>query len=301
MTPRRARELRRLAARPWTWPGLILRLAVTKVVQWRRPTFITPATAPGQDPEILWGPERANDMLGLARELTSRAAFEHMDALLQKPALASDPYTRSQRLAHAAYLWRLEPALKFSSMSLAQLRTDAAALASQPEFRLQNYWFNNHLLNNYRALLLTRTQLPASVQPADLDTRLAKIEELLLGHLATLFVDGHGPVLAEGSLSYELLILRHLIDIACCGSTGKLPTLARAWVSGAAGRYCASLRRRDQWLIPAIGDLSPDWTTADIHDFLDGVFLRRDTIYRRIWGSELDRLALHHSFAVLES
>jgi hypothetical protein len=289
-------QLARLASRPWLWPRVLHTVMRTAALRWRQPDFRMPAVDPGTDPELILDRHRGNTVLRRLADHTLDESAAEFARVLELPDLADDTYSASQRLAVAAYLRRLGAPIP-GARAIERLRADACRVAQQPEFRLQNAWFNNHLLNNYRAIELLRTQLPAEWHPAGLEARITWIEQRLRDNLGTLFPGGRGPILAEGSLSYELLILRHLVDLACCGSPAALPRMAREWLGRAAAGYVARLRWRDRWLLPAIGDLSPDWRTPDIHDFLDGVFLDRDTVYRRIWATELAALGLHGQFA----
>ena len=109
-------------------------------------------------------------------------------------------------------------------------------------------------------------------------------------NLPTLF-SGDG-VLLEGSVSYELLALKHLVDIACTPAASALAARARNWLLGQVERVRQTYRKADCWLLPQIGDCSPDWNPETIEIFLNGFALGHDTPYRRIWREELSALGL---------
>lgn len=281
-----------LLCRPHLWPQVAWRITDTLLVRRRTTSFVGPDARECSDPELAISRERANGVLQWVRESSAAAATAQFDELLSRSRLADDTYSCSQRLSHAAYLHRLGAGLAISQPALLRLRADAATIAAHPEFRLQNAWFNNHLLNNYRALLLARTELHNAIADARVDAAADRLDGLLVRFADTLFEGGRGPVLAEGSVSYELLILRHLFDIVCSGGNGAFAKLARKWLLDEAVAYVARYRWKDRWLLPAIGDISPDWRRADVEDFLDGVFLGAPTVYRSLWPTQLAALRL---------
>lgn len=277
-----------LLRRPHYWPTVMRRIADLTFIQRRAPNHRIPS-GDGDVEAALWE-HRANWLLGVAACDGAHTAAERFDALLARDDLASDSYSASQRLAHAAYLARLVPQRALPAASGNRLIADALLIVDWPEFRLHNDWFNNHLLNNYRGLSLALAQIPLD-WPEAAHRQLEHLDRLLVRYAATLFDDGQGPVLAEGSVSYELLILRHLIDIRCGGMPLPLRTLTAVWLEDAAA-YVQRYRYGDHWLLPAIGDLCPDWHKSDIKTFLDGVFLGLDTIYSNLWPHELAQAEL---------
>lgn len=174
--------------------------------------------------------------------------------------------------------------------AMPRIHADAAYLAEHPEFGLNNPWFNNHLLNNYRAAVLYQRQFAGERGGRDLRPFIARVGRIISRNSTTLFGTGH--LLLEGSVSYEVLGAKHLLEIAFCDDGGPLAGFAResalAYRATAANLY----RKGDAWLLPEIGDLSPDWDRAAATFFLDAYVLGADNAYRRIWQPEFAALGL---------
>ncbi len=246
------------------------------------------------DPEIPLFELRGNWMLRALEEDGPEACAARFAAATESAkGAALGAYSRSQRIANFVYLWRSTPAEARASL-LARageaLHADAAYLAGHPEYGLNAVGFNNHLLNNYRASVLYRAHLTALPGAVDLSPFIARVGRLLLRKKAVLF--GEGTVLLEGSVSYEILGAKHLVDIACADPDGPLAPFARQAAADYPARALALYRKGDRWLLPEVGDLSPDWDRAATELFLDGFVLRRDNAYRRPWLVELERLGL---------
>jgi hypothetical protein len=249
---------------------------------------------PGQDPELMLYELRGNWVLR-ALETTSPELCVERFAAAQRhaAAFALDAYSSSQRLANAIYLLRAVPAeVRRSAASRLGpgLTADACYLRKSPEFRRNGAWFGNHLLNNYRAAALVATHRDLIPDAPDLNPFCTRIGAILDRHRPTLF--GADGILLEGSVSYEILGLKHIADIACCGIAGSFATRLREWARSCIVPAAMVYRKDETWLLPQIGDSSPDWDTETMEFFLDGVVLGHDTVYRRIWRAELSALGL---------
>lgn len=278
---------RDLLHQPRYWPAVMRRAIDLTIIQRQAPRYYLPSEASeDKDGEAILWEHRANWLLNVAACDGVHVAAKRFDNLLARDDLASDSYSASQRLAHAAYLFRLLPQHVLPIASCKRLIADALHIVERPEFRLHNDWFNNHLLNNYRGLSLALAQIPLD-WPETTYRQLEHLDRLLVRYADTLFENGQGPILAEGSVSYELLILRHLIDLQCGGMSLPLRTLITNWLEDV-GAYVQRYRYDDRWLLPAIGDLCPDWRKNDIEIFLNGVFLGVDNVYSKLWTHELE-------------
>lgn len=281
-----ARTLRVLAGHPIALAGtpFVAARALAKQLG-RRRQF---AGGEDGDPELALWELRGNWVLMALEAGQATISVERFkEAQDRASALPRDAYSASQRLANAVYLLRgLDPSQRTAAAIILSdgLISDAKCLASNFEFRTETVWFNNHLLNNYRAAVMAeahRSLLPAL---PDLRPTIDAASGLLVRYRSTLFADG--PVLLEGSVSYELLILKHLVDILCCGPADPFA----GWVDDQKKRLksvALVYRKENIWLLPQIGDCSPDWNLATMLSFLDGFILGHDTAYRRLWREQL--------------
>lgn len=277
---------------PLHWPSVALHICD---VLWRRknaPQNRRIALRGTCDPEIIMYEDRGNWLFAFALEDGVDAASRRFVSLLSRNDLVDDSYSSSQRLVNACYLKQIVPDLKLTDDAMKQLQRDARRVCDHFEFRLENTWFNNHLLNNYRALVLARSILDLDVDSSQV---LKEIDCLLVRYADTLYDDARGPILAEGSVSYELFCLRALIDIAQVEDTYPFAQFATQWLARDAVTYAARYRFKARWILPKIGDLCPDWRLADMYDFLDGTMLGKNTLYRQVWGTSLDSYAQEFS------
>jgi hypothetical protein len=246
------------------------------------------------DPELRLGELRANWMLrDLAKQEHEQAVSRFVTALDQARTTKLGAYSRSQRICNFVYLARsLARARRDEVLArvLPAMHEDAAYLRVHPEFRLNGPWFNNHLLNNYRAAVLYQSHFAATDGGHDLRSFIDRIGRILGRNRATLF--GTGGALLEGSVSYEILGAKHLLEIACCDQSGPLKSFARESVLAYRWDVDALYRKEGTWLLPDFGDHSPDWERADISLFLDAYVLGTTNVYRRIWQEELAALGL---------
>lgn len=229
----------------------------------------------------------------LAERGAADAAQRFLAALDRAGTARLGAYSRSQRIANFVYLWRrlqAEHRPEAVASALPRVHEDAAYLRGHAEFRLNNPWFNNHLLNNYRAAVLYQAHFAHHAGGHDLTDFIVRIGRIIEAHSATLF--GTGNVLLEGSVSYEILGAKHVVEIACCDTFGPLGGFARQSASDYRAKAAALYRKDGAWLLPEIGDLSPDWDRATIVLFLDAFILNRGNAYRDIWSRELAALGL---------
>ena len=258
----------------------------------------SPRIAAAGDPEDSLHQDRCNAVISRLREADTSAALALLVAVCGKPEPAQDTYSCAQRIANAALLARSGIALPEAVHK--RLRLDAAQIMRNPEYKRSSTWFNNHLLNDLRGLVLYRAHFSAGLETADVDGAIARMEGWLLRDLTTLFRDGRGPILNEGSVSYEILVLSRIFDVAMAGPPSPLVQLFRSWLGDNAVTAMSQYRKGGAWLLPEIGDITPDWERADALAFLDGVFLGKNTIYRRAWGRELDALGYSSPAAMPE-
>ncbi len=244
------------------------------------------------DPELPLFELRANWALRALAEGTIEEATRRFLRALERAASARlGAYSRSQRIANFVYIARRLEGGRGSAereLVLPTLHADAAYLRTHAEFRLNTPWFNNHLLNNYRAAVLYQAHFAATPGGVDLREFIDRVGRIIDRHAATLF--GTGRSLLEGSVSYEMLGAKHLAEIAFCDRSGPLGPFARACALDYRARAAALYRKDGTWLIPEIGDLSPDWDRPTILLFLDAFVLERRNVYWEIWQRELAAL-----------
>jgi hypothetical protein len=275
-----------LVRKPWLAPAAFALAADSALRRWANPRERVPSSP---DPELSLGHPRFNHVQGLLRQGQVKAALASMSELIDQ-TLPDDTYTCAQRLSNAFYVARLS-ATPFPQNLVNQLHRDAARVAQFPEFRRNNSWFNNHLLNDLRGLALYWVTWDA-LAGNSIARAMDRIERILMQNLDTLFRDGEGPMLNEGSVSYEILVLARIFDIALAVPERPIGRLFAGWLTQRAySQVSVYLLEPDRvWLLPAVGDVTPDWSWEDATSFLDGVFLGRDTMYRRVWGSALEAM-----------
>jgi hypothetical protein len=249
---------------------------------------------PGEDPELALWELRGNWVL---EELVSgyfpACVARFVQAQQRAEALPRDAYSASQRIANGLYLVRAHPPAERAVIATRlqpSMMQDALYLRENSEFRTLTPWFNNHLLNNYRAAAMIEAHRALFSDLPNMAIFADRVGSIILRNLPTLFSDD--GVLLEGSVSYELQALKHLVDIACTPEAGVLAAQARGWLLDQAERVRQTYRKADRWLLPQIGDCSPDWNPETIEIFLNGFALGHDTPYRRIWCEELSALGL---------
>ena len=249
---------------------------------------------PGSDPELLWWELRGNWILEAVEQTPREECVNRFDrALCQAQDYPADTYSASQRIANAVYLIRSHPVEERSAVGrhmLQHLLRDIVAVRDRPEMRPLTRRFNNHLLNNYRAAVMleaSRDWLPGAPSMSGVIDAMVPVLER---HFRRLFsADG---VLLEGSVSYELLGFKHLVDISCCRPVDAFGARSIGWLSPQVERVRRTFYKSGKWLLPQIGDCSPDWNPGMIVLFLNGVVLGHETSYRRIWREELSAIGL---------
>ena len=279
-----------LLRRPWLLFAFISQ-AVAAIVK-RAMTFhaSTNLAVEDGDPERIFFEQRAGWLIDTISTAGIDAATSSFVSLLDESELVNDPYSCAQRLAHIAYLARLLDPGNVPELLSKCAHRDAATLSIAPEYKRANTWFNNHLLNDYRGALLYLSIFGSRAECVDMSRFLKQVEFILDCHMSTLFMNSQGPILNEGSISYEILILRNLVDLACCPIRTPLADRFREWIIKDGKRVALVYRKENTWILPQIGDVTPDWTRQTAEDFLDGYVFQHKTIYRQIWRNELDRL-----------
>lgn len=242
------------------------------------------------DQEITWYDHRAGWLLDDIQAFGLSETIKKFLRLCEDEKISVDPYTCSQRIARAVYLFKLNNNA-LPERILIRSRDDAKIVAQFYEFRLYHTFMNNHLLNNYRALLLYLSYFQNRHPIENLKLSIENIERLIIKFESVLFLKEGHPVLTEGSVSYELHGLKILVDIACCESRTKLADKWRGWVQANGKPTVAKYSYKGGWMLPQVGNVTPNWTTSTMLDFVEGYYSpASSSIYRKIWHAELEAL-----------
>lgn len=279
--------IRIIFARPWLIPEVVHQAAQALVTHSRRfDDQITPA--PGEDMELYLYERRGGWLVPEVLRSGVEGAHRRFSDLCNI-ALPVDPYSCSQRIGHLVHLRRLLNVERrgMSANLVALAHRDARRLIRDPEFRRSTTWFNNHLLNNWRAAVLYRSEFYDG-EHVDVAPFIAFVEGILDRHWRDLFTAIEPVSLNEGSVSYEIATLIRLSDVSLCGFRTPLANRIRADMNTYAQRTIAKYRKGDVWLIPEVGDLTPDWRRETLVDFLDAMHLRYRTVFSLVWENELN-------------
>lgn len=213
--------------------------------------------------------------------------------------LAWDSYTTGERICNAILF--LAPTGEQPGVpplvpdDLAQaIGAMARHLVSRLEYQGPD-WSGNHVLNNARALCFAGQVLGES---AYTDLALAMLSRDL-PRLVT-----KNGFLREGSSHYHLLVTRWLLEVlwvAEAGAGGEIRRLVQPFAAAMVQQcwfFLVFQRRGDDWVIPLIGDISPDFTWRWLIDLPWSSMARRLYAPEPLpprprtagWGALMDRL-----------
>lgn len=251
------------------------------------------ASYSGKDIEVKYYEDRFGWLFDLYTEAGPQAVIDKFEEIVSSDDLCPDPYSCSQRIARTSYLAKLVPDLGLSKKLRGQLKKDASIVARHYEYRFFNTRFNNHLLNNYRALLLYLSYFSEPDEEKMLKNALGGIGAILKRNDQVLFAPTGMPLLSEGSVSYEIHGLKILVDLACCSVRTELADIYRQRIVDNGKNILLNYRTGNSWIVPHVGNVTPNWTEKTMLDFMNG-FLFSDSIslYRKIWKKELKSLGL---------
>lgn len=248
---------------------------------------------PIADQEAAFFQQRAGWLIDHIKAHGLASAKARFVAMLSHPNLLEDAYSASQRIAKLSYLYQLGGRSPLELLLMARAHRDAIIVADHYEFRTNNTWFNNHLLNNYRALILYASFFMRAEDAPKIEAAIGQIGEILAEHSDTLFETPGEPILCEGSVSYEIHGLKILTDLVVCPYRTTLTNTWREWVVSKGKSVLMKYRYADAWLIPQIGDITPNWTPRTMIDFMDGLALAGEqSLYRAVWADEFKRIGL---------
>lgn len=241
----------------------------------------------GIDREEIWYEDRAGWLIDCIKSDGVEVAAKRFEALCNDKDLSKDPYSCTQRIVKAAYLYKLlEEKISYSIME--RIADDAKIVCEFYEYRVFTTFFNNHLLNNYRALILYMSYFQADYPLPGIHTSLEKIERIIEKNINVLFEINGQPILSEGSVSYELDGLNILVDLSCCAWTTPLTNEWKRWLLENKKQILDKYLFEGIWIIPQIGDITPNWTEDTMFDFINGYYYpNSDSVYRNIWKKEL--------------
>ena len=245
------------------------------------------------DPEVDWFECRGGWLVDDILAFGSNEALLHYGRMIARTNLAEDTYSASQRIAALTYLLHLNGRASLPSDITERGRQDAFLVARNYEFRRGTTWFNNHLLNNYRALLLYASYFMGTQDKPEIEKAIRKIGDILEKHWNTIFETQSDPIVCEGSVSYEIYGLKMLTDMAVCRYRTPLSNIWQEWVISRGKSTLMKYRYKNRWIVPQIGDLTPNWTPRGMLDFMDGLaFPDSSSTYRAVWQKDLARLGI---------
>lgn len=251
------------------------------------------ASFSGKDIEVKYYEDRAGWFFDLYAEAGPQAVVDKFEQIVCSENLCPDPYSCSQRIARAVYLTKMAPNFELSKNIRSQLKTDASTVARYYEYRVFNTRFNNHLLNNYRALLLYLSYFAEPSEEQMVKAALGRIGAILYRNDEVLFAPAGMPLLSEGSVSYEIHGLKILVDLACCSFRTELADTYRKRIVDNGKNMLLNYRTGNSWIVPHVGNVTPNWTEKTMLDFMNGfLFPESMSLYRKIWQKELEALGL---------
>jgi hypothetical protein len=251
------------------------------------------STSQRSDIEVDWFICRGGWLVDYILDFGSNEALLRYAKATARPNLSEDTYSASQRIAALTFLLHLNGRAALSSDLTERGRTDARLVARNFEFQEKSILFNNHLLNNYRALLLYASYFMGTQDSLEIENAIRKIGDILGKHEDVLFETPGEPVVCEGSVSYEIHGLMLLTDIAVCSYRTPLANIWQKWVISRSKATLMKYRYENRWIVPQIGDLTPNWTPRGMLDFMDGLaFPDSSSTYRAVWQKDLARLGI---------
>lgn len=204
-------------------------------------------------------PERAMSILrlnGIFDQLDLGPDVSSIKAALRDETV-SDTYSYSQQVGNLFYLYKsgLLSEDKFIADFSPEIYRRLLHISKNYEFKRNNLWFTNHLLNNYRSLILF-----PNYNNETICTAAHTISRIISENMDTLFFPGT-LISVEGSTNYEILIAKHCYEISLFSTIGsQLDELI-------AGRLSSTRRYFENnyfWgkliTLPNFGDNSPDWS-----------------------------------------
>lgn len=283
-----------LIARPKFWVPTLITLIDTFYIKLRNQiTETSEIKSSLSDQEVSFFYYRAGWLIDEILTKDTESAIRAFSEMLSAKEVLKDPYSCSQRIAKITYLYRLANPKEVPQILLDCAKNDALIVSKKFEYRTSNTWFNNHLLNNYRALVLYASFFMDKADKNTIEAAILNIEKILTKNYSTLFSSKESIDLFEGSASYEIHCLKILVDLSCSPYQTALTEKIALLVSENAKKFLMKYRYQSQWMIPIIGDITPNWTRVTMVDFMDGVGLSSDTsVYRKVWAVELKRLGL---------
>lgn len=191
----------------------------------------------------------------------------------------TDTYSLSQQIGNLFYLSKSEILSQkdFNHHFEESIKYRLDFVAQNYEYRRNNLWFTNHLLNNYRSLVIFS-------QYSDEKTLHAanRISEIITNNLETLFFPDT-LVSVEGSSNYEILILKHCYEISRFSRANTHLDEVIAKRLDAGRQYLRNTYfLNGKITMPNFGDLSPDWSAFFMNEFLAYFVEGCDNSYTRL-------------------
>ncbi|MEN9902232.1 MAG: hypothetical protein RL651_896 [Pseudomonadota bacterium] len=273
------------------WPSLLHVVDVFRVGYTNRRSNLPPCVL--SDREVVFYQDRAGWLIDHVNEYGVDSALNRYLEIIRNAGLMDDAYSASQRIAKATYLFHLRGKKLLPPEVLNRARLDAIIVADNFEFRTNNTWFNNHLLNNYRALILYAAYFMDEGDTEKIEAAINAIGKILERHASSIFESSSEALLCEGSVSYEILGLKILADLAACSYRTALTDRWSDWLVREGKAVLGKYRYAGVWLVPQVGDLAPNWTNKTMTDFMNGFWSDEDgSIYRKIWAHEFARIGI---------
>ncbi|PCK10103.1 MAG: hypothetical protein COA42_00465 [Alteromonadaceae bacterium] len=298
-----AHLVKRMLKQPWLhWdvPFITMYSVFKKIT--RRDDIHKVDVGEGKDVEIEYYYFRLNDVLILLCTMSAAEVMEEFFRRLGEKRLPVDAYTASQQLCNLYYLYKNldgDQRAEFAKKFAGALTYRVDYLLSNYEFKTNNNWFTNHLLNNYRALLIYREWFSEACDSEcghsedrnkALDKVVLKIDAILYRYRASIIYP-ETLFLSEGSTSYEVIVTKHFFELNLLRCTeGKFLELVKSSLKSHLQAFESLYRSDGEWLFPWFGDQSPDIRLGDVKIFLSSVYDQEKNPYQRVWQDECSKV-----------
>lgn len=235
------------------------------------------------DQEIFYYYSRWNCFLDIYIKNGATEALETIISINKNIRLSKTAYCCSSRIINYSYLRKLYPE-EFDRYSFGyNVEEDLAVVIGNLEFKKNPPKANNHLLQNYRAILCGLEFVLNNEFIYRSQKSLTEIDDFVLKHWPAFFVPNQPFVLLEGSTSYEFEWFRSYYEISRSLYPGKLVQKFRSHHQSMLV-YVEKYRHHGKWIQPFVGDITPNYRTDTLVDFLDFITGRRsNTVHQKIY------------------
>ncbi len=236
------------------------------------------------DQEIFHYYTRWNFLLDIYVKNGAADALELMIAINKKSCLSKSAYCCSSRIINYSYLIKLFPEEYVRCLFGDRVEEDLAVVIGNLEFNKTLPKANNHLLQNYRAILCGLELVLNNDLIDRAQKSLTEIDDFVLKYWSAFFAPDQPFILLEGSTSYEFEWFRSYYEISRSMYPGKLVQKFRLHHQSMLV-YVEKYRHHDKWIQPCFGDITPNYRMDTLVDFLEFITDRRsNTVHKKIYS-----------------